>query len=62
MPLIPAEAGRSLSSRPAWTTEKVAGQPWLHRETLSRKTNQNKELRFKIGLWVEKKNIPYILV
>jgi hypothetical protein len=32
-----AEAGRFLSSRPAWSTERVPGQPGLHRETLSRK-------------------------
>jgi hypothetical protein len=30
-----AEAGGSLSSRPAWSTEWVPGQPGLHRETLS---------------------------
>ena len=30
-----AEAGRSLSSRVAWSTEQVPGQPGLHRETLS---------------------------
>ena len=36
-----AEAGGFLSSRPAWSTEWVAGQPGLHRETLSRK-NKNK--------------------
>jgi hypothetical protein len=35
-----AEAGGFLSSRPAWSTEWVPGQPGLHRETLSRKTNQ----------------------
>jgi hypothetical protein len=28
------EAGRYLSSRPAWSTERVPGQPGLHRETL----------------------------
>jgi hypothetical protein len=33
-----AEAGRFLSSRPAWSTERVPGQPGLHRETLSQKT------------------------
>jgi hypothetical protein len=33
-----AEAGGFLSSRPAWSTEWVPGQPGLHRETLSRKT------------------------
>jgi hypothetical protein len=31
-----AEAGRFLSSRPAWSTKWVPGQPGLHRETLSR--------------------------
>jgi hypothetical protein len=31
-----AEAGGFLSSRPAWSTEWVPGQPGLHRETLSR--------------------------
>jgi hypothetical protein len=35
-----AEAGRSLSSRPAWSIEGVLGQPGLHRETLSQKTKQ----------------------
>jgi hypothetical protein len=33
-----AEAGEFLSSRPAWSTEWVPGQPELHKETLSRKT------------------------
>jgi hypothetical protein len=38
-----AETGRFLSSRPAWSTERVPGQPGLHRETLSRiKKKQNK--------------------
>jgi hypothetical protein len=41
-----AEAGGFLSSRPAWSTERVPGHPGLHRETLSRKkqnkTKQNK--------------------
>jgi hypothetical protein len=36
-----AEAGGFLSSRPAWSTEGVPGQPELHRETLSQK-NQTK--------------------
>ena len=35
-----AEVGGFLSSRPAWSTELVPGQPGLHRETLSRKTNK----------------------
>jgi hypothetical protein len=34
MPLVPAEAGGSLSSRPAWSTKRVPEQPGLHRETL----------------------------
>jgi hypothetical protein len=37
------EAGEFLSSRPAWSTEWVPGQPGLHRETLSQKN------RFKSG-------------
>ena len=37
-----AEAGRSLSSRPAWSTEQVPGQPGLHRKTLSWKTKNKK--------------------
>ena len=41
-----AEAGGFLSSRPAWFTEWVPGQPGLHRETLSRKT-KNKFKKFK---------------
>jgi hypothetical protein len=32
-----AEAGEFLSSRPAWSTERVPGQPGLHGETLSGK-------------------------
>jgi hypothetical protein len=38
-----AEAGRFLSSRPAWSTKWVPGQPGLHRETLSRKIKTNKQ-------------------
>jgi hypothetical protein len=37
-----AEAGRFLSSRPAWSTEWVPGQPGLYRKTLSQK-NKNKQ-------------------
>ena len=37
-----AEAGGFLSSRPAWSTEWVPGQPGLHRETLyGKKTKPN---------------------
>jgi hypothetical protein len=35
-----AEAGGFLSSRPAWSTEWVPGQPGLYRETLSQKTKK----------------------
>ena len=35
-----AEAGKFLSSRPAWSTESVPRQPGLRRETLSRKTKK----------------------
>jgi hypothetical protein len=37
-----AEAGRFLSSRPAWSTEWVPGQPRLYRETLSQKKKKKK--------------------
>jgi hypothetical protein len=36
-----AEAGGFLSSRPAWSTKWIPGQPGLYRETLSQK-NKNK--------------------
>ena len=43
-----AEAGECLSSRPAWSTEWVPGQPGLHRETMSQKTNKkNKKQKTK---------------
>ena len=32
------EAVRFVSSRPAWSTESVPGQPGLHRKTLCQKT------------------------
>ena len=43
------EAGRSLSSRLAWSTEWVPGQPGLYRETLSwkTKTKRNKDSGLK---------------
>jgi hypothetical protein len=37
-----AEASGFLSSKPAWSTKWVPEQPGLYRETLSRKTKQNK--------------------
>ena len=39
-----AETGRSLSSRPSWSTNQVPGQPGLHRETLSPKTQTKDSL------------------
>ena len=42
-----AEAGGSLSSRPAWSTELVPGQPRLHRETLSQKPKKKKKKKKK---------------
>ena len=41
-----AEAGRFLSSRPAWSTEWVPGQPWLHRENLPWKQKQTNKTNF----------------
>jgi hypothetical protein len=35
-----AEASEFLSLGPAWSTEWVPGQPGLHRETLSQKTQK----------------------
>jgi hypothetical protein len=46
-----AEAGGFLSSRLAWSTEWVPGQPGLHRETLSRKTTTTKIARYPLGPW-----------
>jgi hypothetical protein len=40
-----AEAGRFLSSRSAWSTESVPGQPGLHRETLSGKKKKRRRRR-----------------
>ena len=42
-----AEAGGSLSSRTAWSTEWVPGQPGLHRQTLSQQTKRKKKERKK---------------
>jgi hypothetical protein len=48
-----AEAGRSMSLRPAWSTELVPGQPGLHRETLS-KTAKRKRMSSSKSLWLSK--------
>jgi hypothetical protein len=41
-----AEAGRFLSSRPAWSTEWVPGQPRWYRETLSQQNQKKKKSDF----------------
>ena len=49
-----AETGRFLSLRSAWSTECVPGQPGLHRETLSRKTNNliiRRWAKWILGIW-----------
>jgi hypothetical protein len=48
-----AEAGGFLSSRPAWSTERVSGQPGLYRETLSPcLEKQKKQNKKKKGLFI----------
>jgi hypothetical protein len=49
-----AEAGRFLSSRLAWSTKWVPGQPGLHRETLSwnKQTNKQKRRSNKRKQWL----------
>jgi hypothetical protein len=42
-----AEAGEFLSSRPAWSTKWVPGQPVLYRETLSQKQNKTNKQKNK---------------
>ena len=53
-----AEAGRFLSSRPAWSTEWVPGQPGLHRETLSQKIKI--KLKFKVTLRYTENSFGFI--
>jgi hypothetical protein len=45
-----AEAGGFLSSRPAWSTKWVPGQPGLHRETLSRKTKTKQKNKKQVTM------------
>jgi hypothetical protein len=45
------EASGFLSSRPAWSTKWVPGQPGLYRETLSRKSQKKKILFPAEGPW-----------
>ena len=35
-----AEADEALSSRPAWSAKLIQGQPELHKETMSHKTEK----------------------
>jgi Tfp pilus assembly major pilin PilA len=63
-----AEAGGFLSSRPAWSTKWVPGQPGLHRETLSWKatttttTKKNKTKKGgKITFTTHRFSIEYFL-
>jgi hypothetical protein len=57
-----AEAGRFLSSRPAWSTERVPGQPGLHRETLSQENKQTKKNPKKQIRLVKGKNLTGVFV
>lgn len=41
-----ADAGGFLSSRPAWSTERVPGQPGIHRETLSETSTEKKKKEY----------------
>ena len=43
-----AEAGVFLSSRPAWSTKWVPGQPGLYRETLSQK--KKKKIKHEVEI------------
>ena len=59
-PLIPALrrlAGRSVSSRPAWFTEWVLGQPKLHREILSHNTNTHTHTHTQ---WLRQSGLDYV--
>jgi hypothetical protein len=58
-----AEAGGFLSSRPAWSTEQVPGQPGLHRETLSRKTKKTKQNKSsQQNVFKKEINMPMLLL
>jgi hypothetical protein len=56
-----AEAGGFLSSRPAWSTKWVPGQPGLYRETLPRKTKNNKK-KFGAGEMAQRVRAPTALL
>ena len=40
-----------VSSRPAWSRERVPGQPELHKETLSLKKTERKKRNHSLGGW-----------
>lgn len=48
------EAHRSLTSKLAWSTECVLGQPVLHRETLCRKQQQQQRTAVILSLAMSK--------
>jgi hypothetical protein len=55
---LEAEAGRFLSSRPAWSIKWVLGQSGLYRETLSQKTKgKQKEKNLKGQKQTKEKNL-----
>jgi hypothetical protein len=55
-----AEAGGFLSSRPAWSTKWVPGQPGLYRETLSQKTKT--KTKTKILESIAPMNLNFVFV
>ena len=55
---LEAEAGGSLSLRPAWSTEWVPGQPGIHRRTLSQK--QTNKQQNKKCIWSIKANRSHL--
>jgi hypothetical protein len=54
-----AEAGRFLSSRPAWSTEWDPGQPELHRETLPRKKKSDQSFYLILSIFRECHTITF---
>ena len=58
-----AETGGFLSSRPAWPTKWVPGQPELHRKTLfgKTKTNKQKEWFLLVNLQMNRVEITPVL-
>ena len=54
-----AEAGGFLSSRPAWSTEWVPGQPGLYKKTLSQKNTNKKTQRIPLFLWMRDRSASF---